>query len=193
MNGDDGILNSLLDNSRTNRGVLFGVYRNAYVSRLVEVVRNDHKLLHLYLGDEAFATMAQGYIAARPSRNQNARWFSYGLPEFLTEMEAEHPEVAELAGLERMVNDAFDAAEAPVLTIADLAAIPPDEWANLKLEPHPSCRRLDLLTNAYAIWAALKDDATPTAAARLAEAERVVAWRRDVSAYHRGSGGDPAG
>ena len=79
-----------------------------------------------------------------------------------------------------------------MLTIADLAAIPPDEWANLKLEPHPSCRRLDLLTNAYAIWAALKDDATPTAAARLAEAERVVAWRRDVTPMMRRMGAEEA-
>lgn len=192
MSGDDDILNSILDSSRTNRGVLFGVYRHAYVSRLVDVVRTDHRLLHLYLGDEAFTRIARAYIAARPSRNQNARWFSHGLPDFLAETEIEHREVAELAGLERMVNDAFDAADAPVLSIADLAAIPPEEWANLRFEPHPSCRRLDLQTNAYAIWAALKDDATPPSALSLKEAERIVAWRRDVTPLMRRMGGEEA-
>jgi len=190
--GDDGILDSVLDSSRTSRGVLFGVYRHAYVSRLVDVVRNDHKLLHAYLGDEAFSKVARAYIAARPSRNQNARWFSQGLPDFLAATELENPEAAELAALERMVNDAFDAADAPVLSTTDLAVIPPDEWAGLKFVPHPSCRRLDLQTNAYAIWAALKDDAVPPPALKLKEAECVVAWRRDVTPLMRRMGGQEA-
>jgi hypothetical protein len=181
MGGDDEILGSLLDSSRTNREVLFGVYRHAYITRLIEVVRTDHRLLHTYLGDEAFEKIARAYIAARPSRNQNARWFSRGLPEFLSERESEHPEVAELAALERIVNDAFDSPDVPLLTISDLTAIPPDEWANLSFELHPSCRRLDLATNAYAVWAALKDDATPPSVVNLEEAERIIGWRRDVT------------
>jgi hypothetical protein len=192
MSGDDNILNSILDNSRTNRGVLFGVYRHAYVSRLIDIVRNDHRLLHRYLGDEAFAKTARAYIAARPSRTQNARWFSHGLPDFLAEAEIEHPEVAELAGLERMVNDAFDAADGPVLAISDLAAIPPEEWTGLKFVPHPSARHLDLATNAYAIWAALKDDTPPPPASKLKEVERIVAWRRDVTPLMRRMAGEEA-
>jgi hypothetical protein len=78
ISGDDDIMNSILDNSRTNRAVLFGVYRHAYVSRLIDIVRNDHRLLHAYLGDEAFSKIARAYIAARPSHTQNGRWFSHG-------------------------------------------------------------------------------------------------------------------
>ena len=37
--------------------MLFGVYKYAYGSRLVEAMRNDHKLLHSYLGDEMFDAM----------------------------------------------------------------------------------------------------------------------------------------
>ena len=51
LSGDEAVLADILDNSRTGRDVLFGVYRNAYVGRLVEVVAHDHDLLHGYLGD----------------------------------------------------------------------------------------------------------------------------------------------
>ena len=192
VNGDDEILNKIFDNSRTNRGVLFGVYRHAYVARLVEIIRNDHRLLHLYLGDEVFSEIAEAYVAARPSRTQNARWFSQAFPDFIAERRLEHAEVAELAALERAVNDAFDAADAPVLTISDLVAIAPEKWANLTFGAHPSARRLDLQTNAYAIWAALKDDETPPAAAVLDEADRIIAWRRDVTPMMRHMVGEEA-
>ena len=54
LDGDDTVLSEILDSPREKRETLFGVYRYAYGSRLVEAVRNDHELLHLYLGDEMF-------------------------------------------------------------------------------------------------------------------------------------------
>lgn len=192
MSGDDAVLENILDSTRTDRGVLFGVYRHAYASRLVEVVRNDHPLLAGYLGDEKFERLARAYIAARPSHTQNARWFAHGLPEFLADLDAEPAEIAELAALERVVNDVFDATDGPVLTIADLAAIAPEAWASLVFSPHPSAHRLDLETNAYAIWAALRDGTLPPAASRLAEPDRILAWRRDVTPMLRRLGVEEA-
>src|SRR5919201_447356 len=71
------------DSPREKRETLFGVYRYAYGSRLVEALRNDHELLHAYLGDEMFDEMGHAYVKARPSEHPNLRWFSQGLPEFL--------------------------------------------------------------------------------------------------------------
>ena len=51
LTGDDTVLAEILDSPREKRETLFGVYRHAYGSRLVEAMRNDHELLHLYLGD----------------------------------------------------------------------------------------------------------------------------------------------
>lgn len=192
MLGDDGILNDILDNSRTNRGVLFGVYQHAYASRLVEVVRNDHQLLDRYLGSDAFSEITRAYIAARPSRNQNARWFSHDLPEFIAETRPELPELAELAALERAVNDAFDAPDASPLTIADLSAIAPEKWSDIIFVPHPSAHHLKFKTNAYALWAALKDDATPPATAKLAHPEDIIVWRHDVTPKVRRMSGEEA-
>src|SRR6266704_7093504 len=119
LEGDDAILDEILDSPREKRATLFGVYRYAYGSRLVEVMRNDHELLHLYLGDEMFDEMGYAYVKARPSEHPNLRWFSQGLPEFLKSAEPyrNHPVLSDLAALEKALNDAFDAAEAPVLEL----------------------------------------------------------------------------
>ena len=45
LTGDDSVLVEILDGPRERRDALFGVYRHAYGSRLMEAVRNDHELL----------------------------------------------------------------------------------------------------------------------------------------------------
>jgi hypothetical protein len=177
MLGDDAVLNDLLDNSRTGRDVLFGVYRHAYVSRLVEVVRNDHPFLHRYLADQQFEELARSYIKACPSRSQNARWFSHRLPEFIAQAHPDATHIAELAALERALNDAFDAPDMPALAMADLAAIPVEEWSELILKPHPSARHLAFGTNAHALWLALKNGEPPPPVESYPVAQNVLAWR----------------
>ena len=141
LDGDDAVLAEILDSPREKREVLFGVYRYAYGSRLVEAMRNDHELLHLYLGDEMFDEMGHAYVKARPSAHPNLRWFSQGLPEFLksTAPYAEHPVLSDLAALEKALNDAFDAAEGKVVELTDMAGFAPEAWSGLRFRPHPSC------------------------------------------------------
>ena len=65
--GDDSFLNEIKGSAKESRDVLFGVYRNAYVLRLVEVLTEDYEQLHAYLGDAGFAKLAHAYIAAHLS------------------------------------------------------------------------------------------------------------------------------
>jgi Putative DNA-binding domain len=187
LTGDDGILDEILDSPREKRATLFGVYRHAYGSRLVEAMRNDHELLHLYLGDETFDEMGHAYVKARPSEHPNLRWFSQGLPDFLGNAEpyCSHPILSDLAALEKALNDAFDAKEAPVLTLKDMAGFAPEIWNDLVFQPHPSVYRLDVRTNAAAIWMALKNDETPPDAAQLDEPSRLLIWRQDTTPMFR--------
>jgi hypothetical protein len=182
IDGDDAILALIPDNSRTGRGTLLGVYRHAYVGRLVDVTGSDYELLQAYMGEETFDTMARAYVRAHPSHTPNVRWFSRSLPDFLsaTEPYRSHPELAEMAALERALNDAFDAPDAPVLTIGDLRSVPPESWGSLSFTPHPSAARLVNTTNAFAIWLALKDEKEPPTAAKLPEREVLLVWRDDT-------------
>ncbi len=47
--GDDTILSEIKDSPKEKRKVLFGVYRNAYVARLAEVLADDYEQVHAYL------------------------------------------------------------------------------------------------------------------------------------------------
>jgi hypothetical protein len=127
---DDKILSEVNDSGKERRDVLFDVYRNGYVARLAEIMDGDYERTHEYLGDARFAQLIKDYIAANPSDQRSARWFGRHLPSFVerTEPYSRHPELIELATLEKALNDAFDAADAEPLRIEDLAAITPDRF-----------------------------------------------------------------
>lgn len=185
--GDDAILGDVKDSAREQRSVLFGVYRNAYVARLAEILGNDYTQLHTYLGDDGFAKLARAYIAAHPSDRRNARWFGRHLPAFAKETApfASHPEIAEFAALEKALDDAFDGPDATPLAIGDLAAISPEDWPHLTFQPHPTAIRLTFTTNAAEIWSALKDGTSPPAPARQPEPRALIVWRQDDMARFR--------
>lgn len=180
LNGDDSILKLIPANSLTSAEVLFGVYRNAYVGRLVEVVGNDHPIVAAYVGEERFDAMARAYIAKHPSTTQNARWVSRHLPAFLREDRdfRDEPDIADLATLEAQLSNAFDGADADALTIADLQRFPPESWDMLVFSPDPTAVLLELSTNAYDIWLAIKDGAAPPEA--VDRPAKVLVWRHDV-------------
>lgn len=181
LEGDRSVLAELTDGAREERGALFEVYAHAYGARLVEAMAKDHEILHAYLGDETFGEMATAYVAAHPSRHPSIRWISRHLPAYLAETEpfSDHPAIAELAAFEKALNDAFDAPDGEVLAGDALATIPPEAWQDLVVVPHPAAHRLDLATNAAAIWAALREDETPPDAEALDRAAAILVWRHE--------------
>jgi Putative DNA-binding domain len=187
LTADQSVLAEILDSPKEKREVLFGVYKHAYGSRLVEAMRNDHRLLHLYLGDEMFDEMGHAYVAAKPSQHPNLRWFSQDLPDFLKSAKpySDYPILSDLAALERALNDAFDAVDAPELAVTDLTGFAPEVWNDLKFKAHPSSCRIDVATNASAVWLALKNDQTPPEAVVLEEPSRLLIWRQDVTPMFR--------
>ena len=179
LNKDDRILALVTDNSRTTRETLFSVYKNGYVGRLVEVLGNDYEDLRAYCGDEAFDRLARAYIAEHPSRNQNARWFGAKMPAFLAEDKrfARRSQLSELATIEQALSNAFDALDAPHVTLQTLAGHAPDLWGRLTFVPHPSVTRLQMTTNAFAIWRAIKNGAPPPRV-KTKITETLVTWRQ---------------
>lgn len=194
LDGDDGILRDIPDGPRETKTNLLGIYRDAYRLRLIEVIGNDHELLRAYVGEDQFCELARAYIDAHPSHHPNARWFPRRLPEFLRDQEpyAKQTVLAELAALERALNDAFDGVDAPVLGLADLTAIPPEVWPQLTFMPHPTARCLEVRTNAADIWTALKKDTEPPPPELAAQPKRILVWRQDSTAMFRTLGREEA-
>lgn len=184
---DDAILAEIKDSANESRRALFGVYRHAYVARLAEVLGEDYAELHAYLGDARFARLAKEYIAAHPSDRRSVRDFGRHLPGFLRERAdfARHPELAELAELEKALLDAFDGPDAEPLSLAELGEVAPALWPRLVFQPHPTAHRLDFMTNAAELWSALHNETTPPKAERLPETKAILVWRQDSIARFR--------
>jgi putative DNA-binding protein len=185
--GDDAILAEVNDSGKEGRKVLFGVYRNGYVARLAEILGEDYEQVHAYLGDRAFANLVRAYIAGNPSDQRSARWFGRHMPAFIAKSRtfADHPEVAELAALEKTLADAFDGPDAETLKLSDLVEVPPDAWPGLVFERHPTTIRLTFATNAAEIWTALKNEAPPPKPARLPDPQALLVWRDGFMAHFK--------
>jgi hypothetical protein len=151
----DGLLKARPDGAPP----LVGIYRHAYRARLAAAVRDNHEVLALALGDAAFDALAQAYIDAHPSRFASIRWFGDALADFMWEREdlVPHPAFGDIARMDWALRGAFDAADAPVLTREQLAALPPDTWAGVRFLPHPSVRVVPLHWAIEAAWRALRE------------------------------------
>ena len=176
--GDDAVLPQLAAAGPVPRELGWGIYVNAYASRLREVLENDHPVLSQYLGDDLWDTLCRGYIAARPSRLRSLRDFGGPLPAWLRQAEPfnAHPQIAEIAAWERRLMDSFDAADAPLALWDELLALPPDHWPTLRLQFQPSLQSLRPAWNSVAIWKAIKAGQAPPEAT-LRDDEHWALWR----------------
>jgi hypothetical protein len=131
------------------------VYRNAYYLRLEEALARDFPALRAVVGDEAFGSLAAAYLTANPSTRPSLRFLGRHLPDWLRRAR-EEPALADLAALEWAVLHAFDAPDAPGLTVAGFEGIPAEQWPGLRLTFHPSVSLLALMTKARENWLAVR-------------------------------------
>jgi hypothetical protein len=181
----------LLGDARASAVERLHVYRYAYMSRLVGVLRDDFPALLGALGRALFDPLAAAYLRAHPSRDFSLRHVGARFPAFLAahedarESRASAPWCADLARLELAVSDAFDAADARPLARTDLARLAPEAWDTLALALVPGARLLTLARAARALRAA-HDAGRPLALDALApDTEHVLVWRRDELVLHR--------
>ena len=185
--GDDGVVETLAPGVRTTTEALLDVYKDAYVLRLIEIVGSDHEQLSAFVGEDAFEQMCRDYIAAHPSHTPNARYYATKFPQFLSRDEtySARKELGELAALEKSLNDAFDCVDAPIVSLQDLGAVPPENWALLSFAGHPSVARLNLTTNAADIWKALKEEGEVPEVQRVPSPVQIIVWRNDTTPMMR--------
>jgi Putative DNA-binding domain len=161
------------------------IYADAYRLRLIEALGSNFPRLQQWLGDEAFSTIAKRYIDSHPSAFRSIRWFGAALPACLELSHPLEPWLADLAQWEWMIAAAFDARDAEALDEAALAHVPPDQWAALRFEFHPSMQRIRLSTNAPALFKALADEAPAPEPQVLERRQAWLIWRKDLQTNYR--------
>ncbi|MBC8036907.1 MAG: putative DNA-binding domain-containing protein [Rhizobiales bacterium] len=182
------------DPVKGTRGARLDVYRDAYGLRLTEFIANDHPKLKCYMGEMKFTALAHAYISQHRSENPNARWYSCHLADFLRKSPAysRKPELAELAELERCLNEAFDSADAPTVGIDELAAFDPDQFGAMGFDISPSVRRFKVRTNVTSLWASLRCDELPPHPINLDADQELLVWRQGTASRFRMLGNEEA-
>ena len=167
---------------------------NLHAARSVALIAGDYGKLMRYMGEVAFMGMARSYVGRHPSSCPNARWYARHLPDFLASVSpyAGMPELIELALLERALNDAGDAADAPAVTLADFAALAPERAGSAILDIHPSVRRFQVITNVTGLWSCLKCGEIPPRPSRLDAPQEILVWRQDGTSRFRLLGNEEA-
>lgn len=174
-----------------------GIYQHAYRARLREALADNHPALAQALGDEGFAALATAYLAAHPPTEPSIRWFGHRLAAFMDGWaELPHPALADLARLDWALRHAFDAAAQPLLGPPELAALRPEDWAELRLRLQPSVQLLDLHWAVGPAWHALNEARAAGQEAELPEpralAHSLLVWRSGLQPHWRSLAADEA-
>lgn len=140
------------------------IYANAYHTRLLECLGEVYPMLKRALGEETFEGFAFGYLQEYPSRSYTLNALGKQFPLYLQETRPAAPEVEaeafeselaeghgalakdwpdlliDLARLEWAIYEVFDGPGMegkPLLGFDQLTGIPPERWAEVRLQPVP--------------------------------------------------------
>ncbi len=181
------ILAHVNGNARENAEVMFGVYQHAYWARLAESLGADFPGLKSLAGDAEFDRIARAYIARHPSVDPSIRWAGRLLPEFLAKESPwrDDPWWTDMARFDWALAHAFDAADAPAATLAQLAVVPPEFWGGLRLKLHPTLDSFEVSTPVDEIRPRLLADARAGFDRAARRPGAVMAWRIDYDLKFR--------
>ena len=188
LHGDPGIATQVHGPGADDR---LRIHADAYRLRLVEVLGNDFPVTKAVLGEDGFDAVALDYVQAHPSIHPSLRHFGRAFAGRLRPPAAQPRTLRELARFEWMQGEVFDAVDADVLTVDDIASLPADAWPMLRLRLQPSTRLLALACNAPALVDAhARGHALP--ALRVAPMAEWLLWRSGGDVHWRRLDADEA-
>jgi hypothetical protein len=190
LSGDAAIEDAVKATPAVPASTRLAVYSNAYRIRLADALAANMPRLKEFLGEEEFSAIAAAYVDQHPSQFASIRWFGDRLAQVLGQSHAAQPWLAELARWEWALAASFDAADAPTVAVECLATVAPGDWADLRLQFHPSVQYLELVTNAQALFKALSEEQSPPQPALLEHPQPWLLWRQDLKTQYRSL--DPA-
>jgi Putative DNA-binding domain len=183
--GDPAVTRHISASANIPAPTRLAIYADAYRLRLIDALGGNFPRLQQWLGNEAFSTIARRYIDSHPSASRSIRWYGAALPACLELSHPLQPWLADLAQWEWIIAAAFDARDAAALDGAALADVPPNLWAALRFEFHPSMRRILLSTNAPALFKALAGEAPAPAPEVLERRQAWLIWRKELQTNYR--------
>ncbi len=187
VSGEAPIPDGILGNEREPASRMFGIYRHAYWARAVESLGTDFPGLKALLGEKDFAALAREYMGAHPSVHRSIRWIGSGLTEFAASNApyGSDPWIADMARLDWALAHAFDAKDEEPARLADLTDVPPEFWASLRIDFHPSVSLFEVSTPVTEARAMLLGDPPGSIDRSLRRAVSVITWRFGLDLKYR--------
>lgn len=173
LHGDPAIAAHIQGPLRPHR---LRIYADAYRLRLLDVLGQDFPATRAVLGEAAFEALGADYLRVHPSAHPSVRHFGRAFAHWLSARRGVPRHLHQLARFEWAQGEVFDAADAPLLAIEHIHALPADAWPMLRLHLHPAARRLALDCNAPALAAALARGGTQPAL-RTRKPSHWLLWR----------------
>ncbi|WP_428268614.1 DNA-binding domain-containing protein [Haliangium sp.] len=176
------------------------IYSNMYMLRLLEVLEGVYPAVARVMGRAAFEAMAKDYLGRHPSRSYTLNDLGHALPHYLATHWPATPEPAtpglaahgpapqralltDVARLEYATSAAFDVDEGRVCTPAEIAAIPQEQWPEVRFRMHPSVHLLAFEHDAVGVVNAVAEDAPLP---ELTPGPRFAAvWRKDFTVWRK--------
>jgi hypothetical protein len=187
LRGSGAVEAYVVGTARVPVATRLAIYGGAYRSRLAEALASNFPALTQLLGETDFQRLAAEYVRTHDSPFFSIRYYGDALAQFLASHEdyVAAPVLAELARWEWAMTSAFDAADVTPLGHEALAHVPPQQWARLRFEWHPSVQRLTLGWNVPQLWQALTDEIERPPAALAAAPVDWLLWRRELTTCFR--------
>ena len=164
------------------------IYREQFWLRHTSSLVEDFPGLSGILGQHAWASLVEGYLAAYPPQSFTLRDLGLQLPAYVQTQLAlqQHDLCSDMARLELAYLEIFDAEDAAPVAPEALANIAEAEWERVRIDFHPAVR---LLKTAYPVAALRRRliEAQPNAQAvplPAREAQCLLLFRRDLSMFH---------
>jgi hypothetical protein len=126
------------------------IYQEMYYLRLIEILEGDFSAVRHAVGEDEFPELAKAYVVAYPSKHYDLCNLGAKFSIFLRAAKSlkRRAFVADLAKLERAIEEVFDEKQVKALTVDELLSVPQDQWINARLSTVPSLR---LISSRYPI------------------------------------------
>ncbi len=180
---DKAFVSSIVNDEKVGANTRLNIYFNGYRLRIIESLATAYPKLHAWLGDDVFNQTACSYIDHYPSTYCNMRWVGDRMQAHLQNTLKKHPLAAEMAQFEWALGLAFDAEDAPILQLDDLAKIAPEAWGALQFTFHPSVQLLSTKYNVVAIWKALDNNKKRDKPRKIKQ--YTLVWRQALDSHFR--------
>jgi hypothetical protein len=157
----------------------YDIHRNNVTVSLIDAIASIYPAVERITGTDFFRTMARLHVRATPPASPLL--FDYGrdFPSFIDGYvhAQQMPWLGDVARIERAWLDAYHAADAAPVTLADLAAVDPARLFDAVLVPHPAARVVRSRYPALSIFVMNRQPATPDARLESDAAEDALVTR----------------